>query len=175
MLVWELVRGESLDRAGDRLGDGDVAAVGVELLDALAYAHHQGIIHRDVKPQNVMLDEDGHVKVMDFGIAHLMDSDTLTGDGDVIGTIAYMSPEQAQGKRVRAGERRVLRRHGALRAAGRGAPAARGHPGRDALQRRRRAPALAGRAACRPARRPGHAHRRRLRAAARPSGRRRPT
>jgi hypothetical protein len=100
VLVWELVRGESLDRAGDRLGDGDVAAVGVELLDALAYAHSQGIIHRDVKPQNVMLDDDGHVKVMDFGIAHLMDSDTLTGDGDVIGTIAYMSPEQAQGKRV---------------------------------------------------------------------------
>jgi serine/threonine-protein kinase len=100
VLVWELVRGASLDQVGDRLGDGDVAAVGVELLDALAYAHSQGIIHRDVKPQNVMLGDDGHVKVMDFGIAHLMDSDTLTGDGDVIGTIAYMSPEQAQGKRV---------------------------------------------------------------------------
>ncbi|NLE21409.1 MAG: serine/threonine protein kinase [Actinobacteria bacterium] len=100
VLVWELVRGESLDRVGDWLGDGDVVAIGVELLDALAYAHSQGIVHRDVKPQNVMLGEDGHVKVMDFGIAHLMDSDTLTGDGDVIGTIAYMSPEQAQGRRV---------------------------------------------------------------------------
>jgi eukaryotic-like serine/threonine-protein kinase len=100
VLVWELVRGQSLDQAGERLADGDVAAIGVELLDALAYAHSQGIIHRDVKPQNVMLGDDGHVKVMDFGIAHLMDSDTLTGDGDVIGTIAYMSPEQAQGKRV---------------------------------------------------------------------------
>jgi len=100
VLVWELVRGESLDQVGERLGDGDVAAVGAELLDALAYAHSQGIIHRDVKPQNVMLGDDGHVKVMDFGIAHLMNADTLTGDGDVIGTIAYMSPEQAQGKRV---------------------------------------------------------------------------
>ena len=100
VLVWELVRGDSLDQVGERLDDGDVAAVGVELLDALAYAHHQGIIHRDVKPQNVMLGDDGHVKVMDFGIAHLMDADTLTGDGDLIGTIAYMAPEQAQGKRV---------------------------------------------------------------------------
>ncbi len=100
ILVWELVRGQSLDKLGHELGDGDVVAVGVELLDALAYAHSQGIIHRDVKPQNVMLGDDGHVKVMDFGIAHLMDSDTLTGDGDVIGTIAYMSPEQAAGRRV---------------------------------------------------------------------------
>ena len=100
ILVWELVRGQSLDKLGHELGDGDVVAVGVEMLDALAYAHSQGIIHRDVKPQNVMLGDDGHVKVMDFGIAHLMDSDTLTGDGDVIGTIAYMSPEQAAGRRV---------------------------------------------------------------------------
>ncbi len=100
ILVWELVRGESLDRLGEELGDGDVVAVGVELLDALAYAHSQGIVHRDVKPQNVMLGDDGHVKVMDFGIARVMDSDTLTGDGDVIGTVAYMSPEQAAGRRV---------------------------------------------------------------------------
>jgi len=100
ILVWELVRGDSLDKLGHHLDDGDVVAIGVELLDALAYAHSQGIVHRDVKPQNVMLDDGGHVKVMDFGIAHLMDSDTLTGDGDVIGTIAYMSPEQAAGRRV---------------------------------------------------------------------------
>jgi hypothetical protein len=100
VLVWELVRGESLDKLGDELGDGDVVAVGVELLDALAYAHSQGIVHRDVKPQNVMLNDDGHVKVMDFGIARVMDSDTLTGEGDVIGTVAYMSPEQAAGRRV---------------------------------------------------------------------------
>jgi hypothetical protein len=100
ILVWELVDGESLDKLVGELGDGDVAAVGVELLDALAFAHSQGIIHRDVKPQNVMLDSAGHVKVMDFGIARLMDADTLTQDGDVIGTVAYMSPEQAAGRRV---------------------------------------------------------------------------
>ncbi len=100
ILVWELVDGESLDKLAGALGDGDVAALGVELLEALAFAHSQGIIHRDVKPQNVMLDSAGHVKVMDFGIARLMDADTLTGDGDVIGTVAYMSPEQAAGRRV---------------------------------------------------------------------------
>ncbi|HEY5387918.1 MAG TPA: serine/threonine-protein kinase [Thermoleophilia bacterium] len=100
ILVWELVVGDSLDQLAGGLGDGDVAAVGVELLDALACAHGQNIVHRDVKPQNVMLDADGHVKVMDFGIARLMDADTLTQDGDVIGTVAYMSPEQAAGRRV---------------------------------------------------------------------------
>lgn len=101
VLVWELVRGRTLGELSHELGDRDVVAVGVELLEALAFAHSQGIIHRDVKPENVMLGDDGHVKVMDFGIAHLMDSDTLTGVGDVIGTIAYMSPEQAAGQRVR--------------------------------------------------------------------------
>ncbi len=100
ILVWELVDGESLDKLAGELADGDVAAIGVELLDALAFAHSQGIIHRDVKPQNVMLDSAGHVKVMDFGIARLMDADTLTQDGDLIGTVAYMSPEQAAGRRV---------------------------------------------------------------------------
>lgn len=100
ILVWELVDGESLDKLLGELADGDVAAIGVELLDALAFAHSQGIIHRDVKPQNVMLDSAGHVRVMDFGIARLMDADTLTQDGDLIGTVAYMSPEQAAGRRV---------------------------------------------------------------------------
>ena len=145
ILVWELVRGQSLDRLGDELGDGDVVAVGVELLDALAYAHSQGIIHRDVKPQNVMLGDDGHVKVMDFGIAHLMDSDTLTGRRRR-DRHDRLHVAGAGGRTARAaGQRRLLRRHGAVRAARRGAPAARGHPGRDALQRRRGAAAVARR------------------------------
>jgi hypothetical protein len=100
ILVWELVVGSSLDQLAGELGDGDVAAVGAELYEGLAYAHSQWIVHRDVKPQNVMLGEDGHVKIMDFGIARMLDSDTLTEDGDVIGTVAYMSPEQAAGRRV---------------------------------------------------------------------------
>ncbi len=99
-LVWELVDGDALDRLQGELGDADAVAVAVELFDGLGFAHSQGVIHRDVKPQNVMLDEQGHVKIMDFGIARLLDADTLTSEGDLIGTIAYMSPEQAAGRRV---------------------------------------------------------------------------
>jgi len=100
ILVWELVEGSSLAQLSGRLGDAEIVAVGAELLTALAFAHAQGIVHRDVKPQNVMLSDEGHVKVMDFGIARLLNTDTLTGDGDVIGTVAYMSPEQAAARRV---------------------------------------------------------------------------
>ncbi|HSL95390.1 MAG TPA: serine/threonine-protein kinase, partial [Thermoleophilia bacterium] len=99
-LVWELVEGEALDQLQGELGDADAVAVAAELFDGLGFAHSQGVIHRDVKPQNVMLDADGHVKIMDFGIARLLDADTLTSEGDLIGTIAYMSPEQAAGRRV---------------------------------------------------------------------------
>jgi hypothetical protein len=99
-LVWELVVGHSLADLAGRLGDADVAAIGVELLDALGYAHEERIVHRDIKPQNVMVDEDGRVKVMDFGIARMIDAETLTNEGDVIGTLAYMSPEQAQGRKA---------------------------------------------------------------------------
>lgn len=99
-LVWELVEGEALDRLRDGIGDADAVALAVELFEGLGFAHSQGVIHRDVKPQNVMLDADGHVKIMDFGIARLLDADTLTSEGDLIGTVAYMSPEQAAGRRV---------------------------------------------------------------------------
>jgi len=99
-LVWELVEGEALDELPDELGDADAVALAVELFEGLGFAHSQGVIHRDVKPQNVMLDTEGHVKIMDFGIARLLDADTLTSEGDLIGTIAYMSPEQAAGRRV---------------------------------------------------------------------------
>jgi eukaryotic-like serine/threonine-protein kinase len=100
ILVWELVEGETLDHLVGELGDGDAVAVVEQLSDALGYAHSQGVVHRDIKPQNVMLTDDGRVKVMDFGIARLIDAETLTSEGDVLGTVAYMSPEQAEARRV---------------------------------------------------------------------------
>jgi eukaryotic-like serine/threonine-protein kinase len=92
-LVWELVRGRSLAELAGGLDDGEATEAVAQVLEALAYAHGQGVVHRDVKPQNVMVDEHGYVKVMDFGIARLMDAETLTSEGDMLGTVAYMSPE----------------------------------------------------------------------------------
>jgi len=106
-LVSELVRGASLAdllRAG-ALSDRDLARIGVALCEALAYAHASGVIHRDVKPANVMVLGDpaagaGFAKLTDFGVAHLASGDPLTRTGDVVGTLAYMAPEQADGERV---------------------------------------------------------------------------
>ncbi len=101
-LVSELVRGETLgalERAG-RLSDRDVARIGAGLCDALAHAHARGVVHRDVKPGNVMVADDGQPKLCDFGIARLADLTSLTLTGDVVGTIAYMAPEQAEGRPV---------------------------------------------------------------------------
>ena len=174
-LVWELVDGESLDKLAGELGDGDVAAIGVELLDALAFAHSQGIVHRDVKPQNVMLDADGHVKVMDFGIARLLDADTLTQDGDVIGTVAYMSPEQAAGRRV-GPPSDVYSAGMVLYELLAGEHPLRGQTPAETLSNvaAGRLPSL-GDAAARPAAGAGRAHRRRLRAAAGRAARRPPS
>jgi hypothetical protein len=99
-LVWELVEGEPLSVLQDELDDAEAVGAIAQTLDALAHAHGQGVVHRDVKPQNVMLDDHGRAKVMDFGIARLNDTDTLTAEGDMLGTVAYMSPEQAAGRRV---------------------------------------------------------------------------
>ena len=99
-LVWELVRGSSLAELAGSLDDGEATEAAAQVLEALAYAHSQGVVHRDIKPQNLMVDENGYVKVMDFGIARLMDAETLTSEGDMLGTVAYMSPEQAAGRRA---------------------------------------------------------------------------
>ena len=106
-LVSELVRGRTMSDllAEGALSDRDVARIGTALCDALAHAHAQGVVHRDVKPANVMIPErpaaGGAVaKLMDFGIAQLAGAEALTRTGDVVGTIAYMAPEQAEGRRV---------------------------------------------------------------------------
>ncbi len=73
-----------------------------DIADALCRLHQEGIIHRDLKPENIMVKEDGLVKLMDFGIAHMASSATLTREGVSLGTVFYMSPEQASGKKADA-------------------------------------------------------------------------
>jgi hypothetical protein len=108
-LISELVRGETFARriAGEALCDEELLEVGVDLCDALAHAHARGVIHRDVKPQNVLLpdhpDRDAPAaavvaKLTDFGGAQLAGEEALTRTGDVLGTLAYMAPEQSEGR-----------------------------------------------------------------------------
>jgi eukaryotic-like serine/threonine-protein kinase len=106
-LVSELVHGTTLDRlqADGALSDRDVVRIGLALADALSHAHARGVVHRDVKPQNVIVPEAPRearavAKLADFGVAHLADGDPLTRTGDIVGTLAYMAPEQAAGERV---------------------------------------------------------------------------
>jgi eukaryotic-like serine/threonine-protein kinase len=104
-LVMEYVPGQSLaELLADqgRLAPRRAAELGMEVCAALAAAHAQGLVHRDVKPGNVLVDPDGQVKVTDFGIAKAAAATTLTGTGTVLGTAAYLSPEQAQGGPVDA-------------------------------------------------------------------------
>src|SRR3954470_18845057 len=108
-LVSELVRGRTLGEliAAGELSDRDVLAVGVALCDALAHAHGRGVVHRDVKPGNVMVPDEpadgaGVAKLTDFGVARIAGEDVLTRTGDVVGTLAYMAPEQAEGREAGA-------------------------------------------------------------------------
>ena len=119
-IAMEFVNGKTLDqllgRRGFRLGE--VLKSAVEIADALARAHAAGIVHRDLKPSNIMVTEEGLVKVLDFGLAKLVEpresddwAETLatrrdeaadTEEGTIVGTVAYMSPEQAEGKKLDA-------------------------------------------------------------------------
>lgn len=88
-------------RSGDRKGYyRSVAELGLQAAEALEYAHGEGVIHRDVKPSNLMLDEAGRLHVTDFGLARVQNVEALTMTGDVLGTLRYMSPEQAEGRYV---------------------------------------------------------------------------
>ncbi len=106
-LVSELVDGVTLGEAEARgaLSDRDVLRIGAALCDALEHAHAAGVVHRDIKPGNVIIparpaSEAGVAKLTDFGVAHLAGEDALTHTGDVVGTLAYMAPEQAEGAPV---------------------------------------------------------------------------
>jgi len=108
-LVSELVRGETLQAllAQGRLSDRDVVTIAISLCDALAHAHAHGVIHRDVKPSNILVaDSAGSpacpAKLTDFGVARVIGGDSLTRTGDVVGTAAYMAPEQAEGREADA-------------------------------------------------------------------------
>lgn len=98
-LVLDLVDGESLATRlqNGPLSDGDARGMGARLAGALAYAHSLGVVHRDVKPGNVLFDEAGDAHLTDFGIARLTDMTAITSTGFVIGTAAYLAPEQVTG------------------------------------------------------------------------------
>jgi eukaryotic-like serine/threonine-protein kinase len=102
LLVTELVDGETLARLNrdGALSDREIGEIGADLCEALDHAHARSVVHRDIKPQNVLVTEEGEprAKLMDFGVARLTDAAALTAPGDVVGTLAYMSPEQAEGR-----------------------------------------------------------------------------
>jgi serine/threonine protein kinase len=107
-IVMELIADPTLLRrlANGPLHNYEVASLGAQLADALAYVHAKGIVHRDVKPANILISDEGSsgfsrtVKLTDFGVAHFVDGSRLTGDGTIIGTAAYLSPEQVAGEPI---------------------------------------------------------------------------
>jgi serine/threonine-protein kinase len=105
LMVMELVRGESLERLCDRIGPippEQAAHIVDQVLAALDNAHRAGVVHRDIKPANIMVTEAGGVKIMDFGIARVLSNERMTIDGSMMGTPAYMPPEQVLGHQVDA-------------------------------------------------------------------------
>ena len=100
-ITMEYVRGEDLKSSIRKKGkykENEVIPVAKQVCEGLNEAHELGVVHRDLKPQNIMLDEKGKAKVMDFGIARLVEAPGVTQSGVIIGTPDYMSPEQAEGE-----------------------------------------------------------------------------
>ncbi len=104
-LVMEYVRGRTLKEVIKQKGPlkpAVAAQIGIRILSALQHAHKNGIIHRDIKPQNILVHSDGLIKVGDFGIARVVGSNTISTDDIVMGSVHYFSPEQAKGEPVTA-------------------------------------------------------------------------
>jgi serine/threonine protein kinase len=103
LMVMEFVRGETFHDLSDRLGaiaPPQAAHLCMQVLDALGHAHRAGVVHRDLKPANLMITESGAVKIMDFGIARVLGSEHFTHGGYMMGTPAYMAPEQVLGREI---------------------------------------------------------------------------
>lgn len=104
-LVMEYVQGKTLKTVIQERGKLSPALAGqiaIRILSALEHAHRNGIVHRDIKPQNILVHADGHIKVADFGIARIANSSTLTKGDNVMGSVHYFSPEQARGEGANA-------------------------------------------------------------------------
>ncbi|UCE40384.1 MAG: protein kinase [Candidatus Aminicenantes bacterium] len=102
-ITMEYVRGEDLRSSIRRFGQlpiGKSIAIAKQICEGLAEAHKQGVVHRDLKSNNIMIDKEGNVRIMDFGIARSLEAKGITGAGVMIGTPEYMSPEQVEGKEV---------------------------------------------------------------------------
>jgi serine/threonine protein kinase len=99
-MVMEYIDGRTLDETASwvRLPEADVLAMAAQAMEGLAYAHAMGLIHRDIKPGNLMINRAGTLKIMDFGIARLHGTERMTRQGAIIGSIAYMAPEQILGR-----------------------------------------------------------------------------
>jgi len=100
-ITMEFVPGEDLKkliRKMGQIGASRAVSIAKQVCEGLTEAHHLGVVHRDLKPQNIMVDEDGNARIMDFGIARSLHGKGITGAGIMIGTPEYMSPEQVEGK-----------------------------------------------------------------------------
>ena len=96
-IAMEFIDGETLRDRKNNISLKQTIDIGIQIAEALSAAHEKGIVHRDIKPENVMLRKDGLVQIMDFGLAKLQGVSRLTREGNTVGTMGYMSPEQVQG------------------------------------------------------------------------------